>query len=390
VRRAISIGLFAALLWSSSAFAQSDRDLATRQDFIARASTLADQGKHADALAMAKRAAAVKMTPSLRLFIATEEVALGLLAEAYGNGRQCVVEAGVEARLNNRDRILADCTALETSLAKRVGHLTIKLPTFAPLPTPANVRVTVGGEELNAAIIGEPYVVSPGKIAVTVTATGYLPYQTDVVVAEGAVSILEVKLAIDINTQPCPHGEERVHGECVAACALGRTRTLDDAAQCCWEGQSWNAASASCTGAPRCPPGLVARNMECFASIWTPGYHKETHPREGLIIAGATVFGVVYLLNIATGAIADAGGDSYGALYVPGIGPFIQLAKTSGGAGGPVLVIDGILQLGGIAMFAAAFAAPKTESVLNKVGRDIHIAPVLGRDDTGLTVVGSF
>jgi hypothetical protein len=130
--------------------------------------------------------------------------------------------------------------------------------------------------------------------------------------------------------------------------------------------------------------------MECFASIWTPGYHKETHPREGLIIAGATVFGVIYLLNIATGAIADAGGDSYGALYVPGIGPFIQLAKTSGGAGGPVLVIDGILQLGGIAMFATAFAAPKTESVLNKVGRDIHIAPVLGRDDTGLTVVGSF
>jgi len=162
---------------------------------------------------------------------------------------------GVEARLNNRDRILADCTALETSLAKRVGHLTIKLPTFAPLPTPANVRVTVGGEELNAAIIGEPYVVSPGKIAVTVTATGYLPYETDVVVAEGAVSVLEVKLAIDINTQPCPHGEDRVHGECVAACALGRTRTLDDAAQCCWEGQSWNAASASCTGAPRCRRG---------------------------------------------------------------------------------------------------------------------------------------
>lgn len=202
----------ALLLASASARAQSDRELATRQELITQAGTLSDQGNHAEALAAAKRAAAIKMTTSLRLFLAREQSALGLLADAYGNGRQCAAEAEANDRLNDRDRILSACRELEDSLGKRVGRVTVRLPA----PVPADARVTVSGEEINVALLGTPYVVSPGKLTIAVTATGYLPYSSDVDVAERASVDVDVHLTPDPSAQPCPDGQERVHGECTA------------------------------------------------------------------------------------------------------------------------------------------------------------------------------
>ncbi len=224
------VGVVSVLAWSLPAEAQSDRELATRQELIAQAGGLSEQGKHAEALATAKTAAAIKMTPSLRLFIGGEQSTLGLLADAYGSGRQCAVEAEADARLNNRDRILEDCRALERSLEGRVGRVTVKLP--APARAAAGVHVTISGEEINPALIGEPYVVSPGKLSVVVTAAGSLPFRADLDVAEGGSPVVDVQLLPDPTAQSCREGQERVHGECVPACAVGQVRTSDAAAVC--------------------------------------------------------------------------------------------------------------------------------------------------------------
>jgi hypothetical protein len=200
-----------ALAWCSPALAQSDRELATRRDLIAQAGVLSDQGNHAEALALAKRAAAIKMTPSLRLFLAGEQSKLQLVAEAYGNSRQCSVEAEADTHLNSRERILAACKELEESLGKHVGRLTV---TVSGAPG-ASVKVSVGGEEISSALLGEPYVVSPGKLTVAATAAGFLPFSTEIEVPDGGSAKVEVELQPDPSTQPCATGQERVGGVCV-------------------------------------------------------------------------------------------------------------------------------------------------------------------------------
>src|SRR5580693_8929820 len=94
-----TVALLLVLAWCPPAFAQSDRELATRSELIAQASVLSDQGNHVEALSLAKRAAAIETTPSLRLFLAGEQSALLLLADAYGNSRQCSVEAAANMHL---------------------------------------------------------------------------------------------------------------------------------------------------------------------------------------------------------------------------------------------------------------------------------------------------
>jgi hypothetical protein len=259
VKTWLKAGALAILVATETASAQSDRELATRQELIAEASALADQGKHAEALATAKRAAAIKMTPSLRLFIAGEQSALGLLADAYGSSKQCSAEVIADIHLNNRDRIRSDCAALEESLAKRVAHVTVKLPT----PLPNDVHVTISGEELNSALIGEPYVVSPGKLKIAVTAQGYLPFQSELDVAEGGAQVIEAQLLPDPALERCGDGLERVHGTCMAVCSGGRIRTADDAAQCCWAAQTGGTTQKPCSGIPSCPNGLVADGEDC-------------------------------------------------------------------------------------------------------------------------------
>jgi hypothetical protein len=216
--------MVAILATSTLAHAQSDRELATRQELLAQSEALAEKGMHAEAVTVAKRAAAIRMTPSVRQFLAKEQRAAGLLAEAYGNGRQCLVEAQVDAQLKNRALILAACTDVVESLAGRVARVTVKLPA----PVPPGLRVSIAGEEVSDALVGEPYVVSPGKLAVTATALGYLPFTTDLDVPEGGAVEVNVHLSLEPSVQPCPAGEERVTGVCVpvvaaAAQASGRS-----------------------------------------------------------------------------------------------------------------------------------------------------------------------
>jgi len=353
-----------ALAWPSPAHAQSDRELATRQELLSQAGGLADQGKHAEALAVAKRAGAIKMTPSVRLFIAGEQSALGLLADAYGNGRQCAVEAEADTRLNSRDRILADCRALEVSLGKRVGRVTVRLPT----PPPPNVHVTISGEELNAALIGEPYVVSPGKLTVAVTAPGYLPYHADVDVPEGGSPVVDVQLVPELILQPCRDGEERVHGACVAVCTLGKLRTKDEAAQCCWGGQTWSAATSACAGAPQCSNGLVAQGAECVPPLVPVApvapARSSSQRAWGLGVGGAGVAGVV-LGSVFGGLALSALGTAEGECKAPYNSCSTAAVKERATEGTFASVSTGAFIAGGTLLAAGLilyFTAPKGSS----------------------------
>jgi hypothetical protein len=124
------------------------------------------------------------------------------------------------------------------------------------------------------------------------------------------------------------------------------------------------------------------------------GYHLESHARTGLVVGGAVLFGTMYLISalVAAGDADAHSGSSNpaGALWAPAIGPFIQMTQTSSATAGLFLAIDGLAQIGGIAMFTAGLASPRTDLVRNDFGLHLSVAPIVGRDHTGLGLVGTF
>src|SRR6185436_7503308 len=72
------------------------------------------------------------------------------------------------------------------------------------------------------------------------------------------------------------------------------------------------------------------------------GYHPESHARKGLVIPGAVVFGVAYLLSTLVAGTDNNSYDSstgtyrndrYDWLYIPVVGPFIQAGSSSNASG---------------------------------------------------------
>lgn len=137
-----------------------------------------------------------------------------------------------------------------------------------------------------------------------------------------------------------------------------------------------------------------------------PGYHPVSRIRKGLVIGGAITFGTIYLTNVLTAAVASdtcnslggcsGSGSNLSALYVPVIGPFIQMGSTHSATGNFFLVMDGLLQAGGVAMFVAGLAAPRMVLVRNDLAKappKLQITPIplsFGKDGGGLGFVGAF
>jgi hypothetical protein len=127
----------------------------------------------------------------------------------------------------------------------------------------------------------------------------------------------------------------------------------------------------------------------------------ETRPRRGLVIAGVIVFGSGYLLSIldaplVTGFSSLTGNTnpSVGALFVPGVGPFIEIGQLADATWTPFLLLDGLAQLGGIAMIIAGVNVPKTVLVPNEYGASpgfrFSFVPIAAPGRQGLGLVGTF
>jgi len=124
------------------------------------------------------------------------------------------------------------------------------------------------------------------------------------------------------------------------------------------------------------------------------GYHLATRTRRGPIVAGAVTFGTLYLFSaIAAAGSGDAhqgGTNPEGALYIPGIGPFIQLGSTTTQTGTVVLVADGLGQSLGLALLIYGIANPKNVLVRNDLGKPMITPMRMGKDGYGLGLTGSF
>ncbi len=125
-----------------------------------------------------------------------------------------------------------------------------------------------------------------------------------------------------------------------------------------------------------------------------PGYVPRTQIRTGLVIAGASVFGGVWLLNVLAASIAiDTSQGQAIPLFIPILGPFIAMGTFRSLQATDVffLALDGLVQAGGAAMLIAGIAVPRHQLVRDRYASLFLPMPMsFGRGSAGVGLGGTF
>ncbi|MEI8259118.1 MAG: hypothetical protein WCJ30_25910, partial [Deltaproteobacteria bacterium] len=162
----------------------------------------------------------------------------------------------------------------------------------------------------------------PGTVTLRVTAPGRRPVERQAAIVAGSLSRESVELALlprDPTSGPSPMSGAP------GACRAGQVASSASGEHCCWPGQQWTGA---CSGAPRCPPGLVATGMDCHAATGagasTRAGHSDatgTHPRRPVSL------GALGGIGLGLGVALAGGGAVAEYLYFRGVADFNQASR---------------------------------------------------------------
>jgi hypothetical protein len=121
------------------------------------------------------------------------------------------------------------------------------------------------------------------------------------------------------------------------------------------------------------------------------GSRSVVRTRPGLVGGGLGLLIPTYSLSVTVALFSDilpGFGSNENALLVPVAGPFVQMARTQGAAGNVVLALDGLGQLGGVALISMGYLFP--QEVFFRDAARLTIAPLVGGGQRGLAVLGTF
>jgi hypothetical protein len=108
-----------------------------------------------------------------------------------------------------------------------------------------------------------------------------------------------------------------------------------------------------------------------------PGYEIQTRPRMGMAKAGIATFVPLYGLSALFGAtyLGNEKGDSkkYGPMIIPVIGPFATIGTADTDEATFILVLDGVGQLAGAALFIAGMLSD--EKYLTRQTAGLNLRP---------------
>lgn len=147
------------------------------------------------------------------------------------------------------------------------------------------------------------------------------------------------------------------------------------------------------------PPALPPDSRPLIISDWPEdepapaGYHWSKRARRGPIIAGSVLFGTFYVTSVLVGGGGQTAGDrSLGWLYLPALGPFIELSNSSTALGTVTLILDGAAQSAGLALLIWGITSPAPILVKNQISapRVMPVPMMLGRNASGMGLVGMF
>ncbi|MFO0560289.1 MAG: hypothetical protein U0269_19895 [Polyangiales bacterium] len=168
----------------------AEPDLATRRMLIAQAQQARADGDHRLALARAEQAQRIQSTPSLRLFVAQELLALERPADAMVQGESCMREAERDASVPNRETLIVACRQLVLDTRSSLGTVTVSV-----LGTrPSGLTIVVASRAVDESLIGVPVAVNPGNINVEVRAAGYRVARRTIDVRRGGSEEVTVEL----------------------------------------------------------------------------------------------------------------------------------------------------------------------------------------------------
>ena len=109
-----------------------------------------------------------------------------------------------------------------------------------------------------------------------------------------------------------------------------------------------------------------------------PGFAVRSRANRPLVVAGAITFGVSYLFSALIASVLvsfDSRDGGAGApLFIPVVGPFVAIGTLNAeGAGTFWLVVDGLTQVGGAAMFVAGLTM--REKYLQRTAAQVSLEP---------------
>jgi hypothetical protein len=200
----------------------------------------------------------------------------------------------------------------------------------------------------------------------------------------------------------------RVFGFIAASFALvvAATARAEEAPPAAESSVPWTGYASPLTGsqvALNAP--LLGQEVVAVGVAPAPGYRSVRRVRTGLIIGGAVLFTVFYGFAVFDGIITEANRDGCqnipngtngcyavgDALFVPVLGPFIDLARIQTPASRAFDLADGLIQAGGVAMIVVGATVRRTVVVAGGGGGDrleLTLAPVVSPGRLGL--VGTF
>jgi hypothetical protein len=173
------------------ASAQGDPAEAARRELVAQADAASQAGDHARALELARRAATLRVTPSLTAFLAREHQHLDQRVEALDQARACLRDAALDATLRNRETIVQVCETVRAAVEPRVGRLELRVAPNAP----AGLVVQVDGRAVLPALFGVATPVMPGSVRVVAEAPGHIRFAREVTATEGALTVVDLALS---------------------------------------------------------------------------------------------------------------------------------------------------------------------------------------------------
>jgi len=141
------------------------------------------------AIKWANRARKIRATPSILLFIAEEQTALGQYSNSWANAQRCA-EARQDNELQDREGVLKACNTLMTLLNQKGARLIISMPS----PLPSGAEVIVQGHIFPETHYGQPYLLMPGRIKVEAKAPGRGDFSQEFPLKAGEEKKVEVPL----------------------------------------------------------------------------------------------------------------------------------------------------------------------------------------------------
>jgi len=163
-----------------------------RLEFLREAEAAARRGEHAPAIELARRAAALRMTPSIAHFLAREHAALGQHLASLAQATACARGAEADRSLHNRETLLRACNAMAERATTQVGRVVVQVADALP----EGIVLRVAGTPLPVSLLGAPYAVAPGEVEIEAEAPGRVAVRRSVTIAAGGVETVLLQLAV--------------------------------------------------------------------------------------------------------------------------------------------------------------------------------------------------